>query len=430
MFIHRIGLALVVDGHGCGYNIGVLQYFHVSNQVGSSLDTDFLYIRSQESLQQLCEQLEKESLISFDTEFVAEDSYRPLLCLLQVATENHIAIIDPLEIDDLSVFWNLLVDPERTVIVHAGREEILFCYRATGKRIPNLFDIQVAAGFNGFEYPASYGKLVQRIVGKTLDKEETRSDWRHRPLSIQQLEYAAQDVRDLIGIYKYLSEKLRKHGRLTWLAEETHLRQEELSELESSENWHRLSGISALSGQSLSIARGLWNWRDNRARERNLPPRKILRDDLIIELARRGSADPRRVSALRGMEYRNTRQLIPELSNVIEDSIKHPPPAWPRKHRYGKGQPASMLTQFLSAAMAFICHQKHMAPMLVATSDDLRDFVQYRLSNESDPDHPPSLLRGWRADIVGRELDDLLDGKLAIVLDDPHSEIPIRFIET
>jgi ribonuclease D len=89
-----------------------------------------------------------------------------------------------------------------------------------------------------------------------------------------------------------------------------------------------------------------------------------------------------------------------------------------------------MLTQFLSAAMAFICHQKHMAPMLVATSDDLRDFVQYRLSNESDPDHPPSLLRGWRADIVGRELDDLLDGKLAIVLDDPHSEIPIRFIET
>ena len=108
MFIHRIGLALVVDGHGCGYNIGVLQYFHVSNQVGSSLDTDFLYIRSQESLQQLCEQLEKESLISFDTEFVAEDSYRPLLCLLQVATENHIAIIDPLEIDDLSVFWNLL----------------------------------------------------------------------------------------------------------------------------------------------------------------------------------------------------------------------------------------------------------------------------------------------------------------------------------
>lgn len=390
--------------------------------------TDFLYIKSDESLQQLCSELEREPLISFDTEFVAEDSYRPQLCLVQVATEHQIAVIDPLEIRDLSVFWNLLVDPDRTVVVHAGREEILFCYRATGRIIPNLFDVQVAAGFNGYEYPASYGKLVSRIVGKTLDKEETRSDWRHRPLSRQQLEYAAQDVRDLVRIYRYLSEKLRKHGRLLWLIEETQRRQEELSALESSENWHRLSGVSALSGSSLSIARALWNWRDQRACERNVPPRKILRDDLLIELARRGSADPRRVSALRGMEYRNTRQLVPELSGVIEDAIKQPPPVWPRKHRYGKGQPASMLTQFLSAAMAFICHHKHISPMLVATADDLRDFVQYRLDRGSDADNPPSLLQGWRADIVGRELDDLLEGKLAIVLDNPHSEIPIKFI--
>lgn len=390
--------------------------------------TDFLYIKSDESLQQLCSELEREPLISFDTEFVAEDSYRPQLCLVQVATEHQIAVIDPLEIRDLSVFWNLLVDPDRTVVVHAGREEILFCYRATGRIIPNLFDVQVAAGFNGYEYPASYGKLVSRIVGKTLDKEETRSDWRHRPLSRQQLEYAAQDVRDLVRIYRYLSEKLRKHGRLQWLMEETQRRQDDLSAVESSENWHRLSGVSALSGPSLSIARALWNWRDQRACERNVPPRKILRDDLLIELARRGSADPRRVSALRGMEYRNTRQLVPELSSVIEEAIKQPPPVWPRKHRYGKGQPASMLTQFLSAAMAFICHHKHISPMLVATADDLRDFVQFRLDRDSDGANPPSLLQGWRADIVGRELDDLLEGKLAIVLDNPHSEIPIKFI--
>jgi len=400
---------------------------HRSVQTGLGLATDFLYIRSDAALQQLCEELAQESLISFDTEFVAEDSYRPQLCLVQVASERQIAIIDPLECGDLSQFWNLLVDPNRTVVVHAGREEILFCYRATGQVIPNLFDVQIAAGFIGFEYPASYGKLVQRVVGRTLDKEETRSDWRHRPLSGQQLEYAAQDVRDLAKIYQFLSERLCKHGRLEWLIEETHLRQQDLSTLESSENWHRLSGVSALSGQSLSIARGLWNWRDARARHKNLPPRKILRDDLIIELARRGSADPRRVSALRGMEYRNTRQMIPELSAVIEDSITHPPPIWPRKHRYGKGQPASMLTQFLSAAMAFICHHKHIAPMLVATAEDLRDFVLFRLDRDSDQENPPQLLRGWRADIVGRDLDDLLEGKIGIVLENPHSDIPIKF---
>jgi ribonuclease D len=366
-------------------------------------------------------------LISFDTEFVSEDSYRPLLCLIQVATEKRIAMIDPLDCEDLTPFWDLLVDENRTVVVHAGREEILFCYRATGKRIPNLFDIQIAAGFLGFEYPASYAKMVHRVVGRTLDKEETRSDWRQRPLSRQQLEYAAQDVRDLVRIYHHLSERLHQHGRLTWLMEETRIKQEELSEFESSENWHRLSGVSTLSGKSLSIARALWNWRDARAKQRNIPARKILRDDLIVELARRGTADARRISALRGMEYRNTRQMIPELSSIIEDAILHPPPTWPRKHRYGKGQPASMLTQFLSAAMAFICHHKHIAPMLVATSDDLKDFVLFRLDREADQSNPPSLLLGWRAEIVGRDLDDLLEGNIGIVLDSPHSDIPIKF---
>lgn len=389
--------------------------------------TEFLYIRTQSALQQFCEDLARESLISFDTEFVSEDSYRPLLCLIQVATENQIAIIDPLDCEDLSPFWDLLVDSNRTVVVHAGREEILFCYRATGQLIPNLFDIQIAAGFLGYEYPASYAKMVQRVVGRTLDKEETRSDWRRRPLSRQQLEYAAQDVRDLVRIHRNLTERLHKHGRLPWLMEETKRKQEELSDFESSENWHRLSGVSSLSGKSLSIARALWNWRDARAKQRNIPARKILRDDLMIELARRGTADPRRVASLRGMEYRNTKQLIPELAEIIEEAASQPPPSWPTKHRYGKGQPASMLTQFLSAAMAFICHHKHIAPMLVATSEDLRDFVLYRLDRDADQTHPPGLLRGWRAEIVGRDLDDLLEGNIGIVLEDPHSEIPIKF---
>ncbi len=103
------------------------------------------------------------------------------------------------------------------VVVHAGREEILFCFRATGKTIPNLFDVQIAAGFLGSEYPASYGNLVQRYVGKQLGKEETRSDWRHRPLTPRQLDYAAQDVRDLPLIFDKLSKDLLAKGRLEWL---------------------------------------------------------------------------------------------------------------------------------------------------------------------------------------------------------------------
>jgi ribonuclease D len=393
-----------------------------------SLATDFLWIEDSAILEDWCRANEDCRLLGFDTEFVSEDSYRPELCLIQVKTHSGIAIIDPMIIDDLSCFWRMLTASGRTVVVHAGREETLFSYRATEKQIPNLFDIQIAAGFLGLEYPASYAKLVQRVVGKSLDKEETRSDWRVRPLTRRQLEYAAQDVRDLLVIHDHFAERLYKHGRLEWLLQETRAKQEELYEFESSENWHRVSGVSALSGPHLSVARGIWNWRDQKAKEKNVPARRILRDDLLVELARRGSTDPKHLLSLRGMEYRNTKPLIPEIAQVIEESQKEPPPRWPKKFRYGKGQPPSMLTQFLSAAMAFICHHKHISPALVATADDLRDFVQFRLEPDHQPETLPALLNGWRADLVGHELDELLAGKLAIVLDNPKSPIPIKFM--
>ena len=168
------------------------------------MNAHYSYITNQESLHQLCAKISAERVVAFDTEFVAEDSYKPELCLVQVAVGGDVAIIDPYPCGDLSPFWDTLVDPLNTVIVHAGREETLFCYRATKKLIPNLFDIQIAAGFLGFEFPASYGNLVHRFTGMLLDKEETRSDWRIRPLSQQQLQYAAQDVRDLPKLYSTL----------------------------------------------------------------------------------------------------------------------------------------------------------------------------------------------------------------------------------
>jgi ribonuclease D len=224
------------------------------------------------------------------------------------------------------------------------------------------------------------------------------------------------------------AERQYKQGRLEWLLQDTRAKQEELYEFESSENWHRVSGVSALSGPHLSVARGIWNWRDQKAKEKNVPARRILRDDLLVELARRGSTDPKHLLSLRGMEYRNTKPLIPEIAQIIEESQKEPPPRWPKKFRYGKGQPPSMLTQFLSAAMAFICHHKHISPALVATADDLRDFVQFRLEPDHQPETLPALLNGWRAELVGHELDELLAGKLAIVLDNPKSPIPIKFM--
>lgn len=388
-----------------------------------------VFIQSLDELVKLCDDLQNEPLLAFDTEFVAEDSYRPELCLLQVSSRNHLAIIDSLLCESMAPFWPLLLDPDRTVVVHAGREEILFCFRATGQTIPNLFDIQVAAAFIGCEYPASYGNLVQRFVGKTLGKEETRSDWRQRPLTHRQLEYAAQDVRDLPAIYDYLQQELGRRGRLAWLQEEMERRQEDLAEVASQEAWHRIPGVQSLSGQTLAVARALWLWRENHAVERDIPARRVLRDDLLIELARRGSDDPNRIANLRGMNHRHVRSLIDQLADCISEAKHAPVPSWPKRIKYGMRQPSTMLTQFLSAALALICRNKDISPAIVGTHDDLRDFALYRLDERSSHLPPPSLLRGWRQGIIGEQLDDLLAGRIGIVLEDPLDEIPLRFCE-
>jgi ribonuclease D len=387
------------------------------------------FISTPEQFQELCDQLRDRDLLAFDTEFVAEDTYRPELCLVQVAAEDLLAVIDPLTCGSLLPFWELLLEPKRKVIVHSGREEVLFCFRATGQSIPSLFDIQVAAGFLGMDYPASYANLVQKFTGKVLDKEETRSDWRRRPLTQRQLKYASQDVRDLPEIYQKLSQQLEESNRLAWLNEELATRQVELAATETQENWYRMSGIHSLNGNALPIARALWLWRDEQARSRNIPSRRVLRDDLLVELARRGTSDPKRIANLRGMEHRHLKASIDQLAKVIETAKSGPTPPWPKRTRYGTSQPSGMVTQFLGAALTYICKSRQIAPSIVGTADDLRDFVLYRLEKQEPGTVPPALLQGWRATIIGRHLDELLSGKVGLALKDPRKEMPLRMCE-
>src|SRR5690242_16073647 len=147
------------------------------------------------SLAECCARLRETTVLGFDTEFVGEDTYEPSLCLIQVSTPTSLCLIDPLSAGPLDAFWQLLVDPARTVIVHAGREEIRMCRRWSGKAPTNWFDLQVAAGLVGLTYPLGHGALVYQLLGQRLTKAETLTEWRHRPLSSAQVSYAFDDVR-------------------------------------------------------------------------------------------------------------------------------------------------------------------------------------------------------------------------------------------
>src|SRR5437764_698860 len=165
-------------------------------------------VREPEELAACCAFLEACPHFGFDTEFVGEDSYHPRLCLVQVATDERLFLLDPLSCGPLDAFWNLVVDPARTVIVHAGREEVRLCRLWSGSTPGDLFDLQIAAGLTGGVYPMGHGNLVHQVLGVRLPKGETLTEWRTRPLTASQVRYAFDDVRYLIPLWKKLSERL------------------------------------------------------------------------------------------------------------------------------------------------------------------------------------------------------------------------------
>lgn len=379
-------------------------------------------------LLEFCDKISSESAIGFDTEFVSEDCYRPELCLVQVAAGEHLAIIDPYPVGDTQAFWDLLVEPGRTVIAHAAREEIRFAYRFTGKPIAGLFDTQLAAGFVGIEYPASLATLVQRLVGETLAKGETRTNWRHRPLTREQLTYALKDVTTLHEMHAKLKAEIDDRDRMSWVVEETQQLQEKVIQAEEAENWQRVRGSSGLKPRQLEIVRQLWLWREEVARSKDRLPRRVMRDDLIVELAKKGTTDTKNIRGIRGMQYRNFHDQYEAIASAIQTALDTPDADLPQRAR-GRARTASpMLSQFLSTSIACISRQHSLAPSIVANSDDVKDLLAYELTPRRGTS-TPALLQGWRGEIVGKSFRDLLAGKLAIRIADVDEDQPLEFFD-
>jgi ribonuclease D len=384
----------------------------------------YLHITSDQQLQEYCSRVAQAPEICFDTEFISENSYRSELCLIQVAVGDELAVIDPLAVKSVQPFWDLVVAPGHDTLVHAGREELNFCLNATGKCPNNLFDVQIAAGLISNEYPAGYGSLLYKMLGITLEKGETRTDWSRRPLSKQQLEYALDDVRHLPKLAQQLRMRLHQLGRTEWHAEEMTVWQNEVTEYRQREQWYKLSGINSLSRRSLAVLREVWLWREQEAQRRNQPVRRVLRDDLLIELAKRRSADPKQIQALRGMERSDFGRIVPAIAHAIQKGLSAPELDLPASQRPATSQQYSLLGQLLSTALTSLCRSQNIAVSLVGTASDVRDLISYRLGVSKEK---PSLATGWREQIVGHLFEDILHGRTTIRIGDPHSDDPLVF---
>jgi ribonuclease D len=381
-------------------------------------------VDSPQGLAEYCKSLAAARVVAVDTEFISEDSYRSELCLIQVAADGRLAVIDPLAVGEATAFWQQLASGNHRTVVHAGREEIGFSLRAAGRPPANLVDLQIAAGLVSTEYPAGYSALVSRLLGQRLHKHETRTDWRRRPLAARQLLYAVEDVVHLEPMWDQIQQRLTRMNRETWLTAEMAAWLGEVQTAAASERWRRVSGTSNLSPRTMAIVREVWRWRESEAERRNWPVRRVLRDDLIVELARRQSDDPKQLSMVRGMERGDLKRFLPQLADCVARGLALDENELPRPGQPDFPPQVNVVAQLLATVLTGVCRRADVAASLVGTVQDVRDLIAYHLGLNGR-NEPPRLAQGWRAEIVGHTIEDLLEGRTCIRIVDPLSEAPL-----
>ncbi|MBN2218493.1 MAG: HRDC domain-containing protein [Pirellulales bacterium] len=385
-----------------------------------------LEIKSPDVLADYCRRLAKSRTVGLDTEFVSEYTHRPRLCLVQLVDDRgEVALVDAMVIDDLAPLWQALVEGDQEIILHAGRGEMEFCFRDVGRLPANVFDVQIAAGLVGIEYPAAYGSLIARVLGLKPNKHETRTDWRRRPLSARQIEYAADDVRHLHPLRAALGERLEKLERMEWLREEMNTWREQIAHDSGREQWRRVSGNSGLDRRGLAVLRELWRWREKEAARRDKPVRHVLRDDLLVELAKRKTAEPRRIRSVRGLERGDLQHRVDDLARHIQRALDLADDECPSIPPAQNIPQLSVLGQFLFSALGSVCRERSLAPAIVGTPNQIRELIAHRAYGR--PEQPPPLARGWRAEVVGHLFDDLLAGNMSVRITDPASDHPLAF---
>lgn len=378
------------------------------------------YIADTAALETLCRQLRSSRRLGLDTEFVGEDSFVPKLELIQVAAHDIAAVIDFPAIQahgSLDPFWELICDPQVEKIVHAGRQDLdLFALHA-GQIPKPFFDTQIAAAMLGFGAQVAYANLVQRIHGTKLEKAHTFTNWSARPLSIDQISYAAEDVQFLLPLHTHLQKRLQALGRTEWVREEFSRLETAVAEKSKDplDRYQRIRGWDSLKPRQAAVLRDLAAWREAEARRRNVPRGRVMRDEVLLQLARHPPGSVEELRGLRGVHGSEVDRNGEQLINTIRASLALPPSAWPQVPRDRKPEPEAVgLVELLQAVLKARAAEAEIAPTLLATSADLQALVEAK-EKKRTPDLP--LLHGWRRELIGDLLMQILDGTVTVAVD-------------
>ncbi|MHB8691109.1 MAG: ribonuclease D [Solirubrobacteraceae bacterium] len=384
------------------------------------LPTDSLSLVGAEEIAAAAARAREYGRFGIDTEFMSEGRYRALLCLVQVAVDDpslpdgaQILLIDPLTNVDVTPLAELLSDPEIEVVLHAGRQDVAILRRAWSTTPVNIFDTQICAGFAGESAQSGYGNLIGSVLGKSVGKTASYTRWDARPLSSEQLSYAGEDVAHLLELADRLKERLDHSRRSEWAEEECKRLETATDERDPWTAWERLPRVGQLDPRSRAVARELGAWREQTASQEDKPVGSVLADPPLVELAKR---HPTRLDALdqiRGFHRSGIKRRGQGILDAIARGMTAEPIA--RDERRGRSEsgdaPLIALAEALLRARAI---EAGLAYELIASRSELEQIVA--AARRGDPEPDVRTLKGWRRELVGADLRDLLEGRTSVAV--------------
>jgi ribonuclease D len=356
-----------------------------------------------------------------DTEFMSEGRYRALLCLSQVGVEDpseptgiRTILIDGLDQSiDVRPLAELLADPEIEIVLHAGRQDAAILRRAWSTELTNVFDTQTAAGFVGESAQAGYGNLISSVLGLRVGKTASYTRWDARPLTAEQLSYAAEDVAHLLQLADELQRRLRESGRFEWAMEECRRLESASDERDPETAWERLPRVGQLDPQARAVAKRLAAWRERVASTEDRPVGQVLQDPPLLELAKRHPKSAEALAQIRGIHPSFVKRRGTELLAAINAGLGDPP--IPREARRGHSDSSdSPLIALAEALLRARAMEAGLAYELIAARSDLEQIIA--AARQSAPEPDVRTLSGWRRELVGADLESLLAGRTAVAV--------------
>lgn len=374
-------------------------------------------------LPELMRQARAAGKLALDTEFMGEGRYRTLLCLVQLAVPERIELIDPLQPGfDGAALAQVLADPAVQIVVHAGRQDVALLRRRLRSEVTNVFDTQVAAGFAGMGAQSSYETLLSQVLGLRVAKSASFTRWDARPLSQEQLGYAREDVLHLLELARELERRLAALGRLEWARQECEPLQRASDERDIEVVFAKLPRARNLSVVSQGIARELVQWREQTAAEQDRPVQSVLGDPVLVEIAKRKPSNPSKLHDIRGAGQSAVRRRTEEVLAAVRRGLERPHEPLEETARHRPPDPEDAPLVALSEALVRArTREADLAYELLASRADLQAIVSAWRAGGQEAD--VRTLRGWRRELVGEELLELLNGAVALSVSDGRLRI-------